>query len=257
MPHDAYYANVLRQKALNHMSSGELQLALTAAEKSIQYSLKSLPVNPLADTGGVDAQALFDWALGLMSRGMVHRHLKHFEQAEEDLDLAEIAMLVIQTQFPMPENLSAYALIRHNRSNLRSDMRNFHGAGEDATVAIEIRRQLATSDPGERDLLAGSLKGRSGVFLVIGPASFALRDAEEAVAIRRSALAPTADPANRQTFAMTLYSLALAYERSEEKMAAREAIKEAIGILTELSAKFKVPSVETDLRLCRVLAARI
>lgn len=252
MMHDAYKANLFRSRVLNRLNSGDYAGALTAADEAIAYAAASLPRDPTADNESVDAQALFDWAMGLKERGVALRHLEEFERSVRDLDTAERVMQRILLQFPMHENWSALAHIFHARCSSRLKMNDFHAAGRDATFAIQIRRRLAEKDLDENNLLAGTLKTRATAFLLLQNLPLAVQDATEAVAIRRRALPPHPDPKERQVFAMTLYSLAQVLAATDTQ-AACAAIKEAIEILDSLAQRSRTAVLEGDVAMCRAL----
>jgi tetratricopeptide (TPR) repeat protein len=257
MAHDAYVANLLRLRVWNHLESLQIDEALVAADKAIAYAALSLPRNPLAGSGAVDAQALFDWAVGLEMRGITHRHRNDISRSMQDLNDAEKAMMLILAQFPMDENYSALAQIFHNRGNSRLTAGDASGAAHDATQAIKIRRKLANRNRNEAELLAGTLKARSDAFLREGQRTAALEDATEAVSIRREALPANPDPKHRHTFAMTVYTLAATQADAGDARGACESVREAITVLEEILHRHPSPTAQQDLSTCRALEKRI
>ncbi|HUS10784.1 MAG TPA: hypothetical protein VMZ30_09985 [Pyrinomonadaceae bacterium] len=239
MSHDAYKANLLRMKVTNLGDANQLPQALAAAEQAIAYPAASLPSDPMADDSAVDAQALFDWAVGLEIRGIVFRRMGDFAKSIFDFDRAELTLRRILLQFPMQENYAALARILHNRANTYLAIPEALAGGKDLTNAIIIRRKLATGDAEELDLLAGSLAARSSAFLLIGELDYALTDALEAVKIRRAEMPQVPDVHQRRTFAKTLRTLAIAQQASRKSGDACQSIKEALGLLSELPAHVK------------------
>lgn len=237
MAHDAYRANLLRLTVATLRDTNQLPQALVAAEQAIAYPAKSLPRDPMADNSAVDAQALFDWAVGLESRGIVYRVLGDLVKSLFDFDRAESTLRRIIVQFPMDENHAALARILHNRANTYLITPDARAAGQDLTNAIRIRRKLAARDAEERDLLAGSLAARSSAFLLIGELAYSLTDALEAVKIRRAELPKVPDVYQRRTFAKTLRTLAIAQRASKKSGDACQSINEALGLLSELPAQ--------------------
>lgn len=258
MQHDAYRANILRQKVSNLIADGKHRQALTAADEAVAYPLASLPQDPLNAVDDIDAQAAFDWALGLMQRGVACRCLGKHARGRESFDRAERMIAILRMQHPMDENSAAHALVLNNRANLRSDAGDLPGALADLTSAIDIRRELAGRDPDERERLAGSLKNRSGVLVLLGQLGAAVTDVKDAVAIRRRRMIATADPTKRHLFAMTLYSYAHALAQSGEKTEAAQALGEAIQILERMQiTKRSWPAMEADLETCRQLLSSL
>jgi tetratricopeptide (TPR) repeat protein len=255
--HDAYRASLLRQRAMNLLSSSGESAALAAAVEAIEYPALSLPSDPLADTETIDAQAFFDWACALETRGIVYRHMRRFQESLGDLDNAEVALQRILVQYPMAENFSALAMIHHHRGNTRSEIADPLGAGRDFTIAIQLRRKLAEKDPEEADLLAGSLKARAPMFLLIGKREFAMKDATEAVSLRREALPLSPDWGQRHVFAMTLYTMAHVAHACGEKETAAEALVEALKILKELDGPTAPAVLRKDREMCEALGKLI
>lgn len=234
MSHDAYKANLLRLKVANLRDGQQLAKALAAAEHAIAYAAKSLPADPMADDSAVDAQALFDWALGLETRGIVFRMMGDIKKSIFDFDRAESTLRRILVQFPMRENYAALARILHNRASTYLVIGDGLASGKDLSHAIIMRRRLATGDSEESDLLAGSLAARSSAFLLVGEQEYALTDALEAVKIRRDEMPQTPDVHQQRTFAKTLRTLAVAQRASRKSADACRSIKEALGLVSDL-----------------------
>jgi tetratricopeptide (TPR) repeat protein len=253
MAHDAFRANFLRSQASALLEAGNLSGALGAAEKAIEYAAASLPSLPLANSASCDAQALFDWAVALEMKGIVMRHSGELQRSLKALSTAHEAMARILPQFPMAENYAAMARILHHRSNTRLALTDLEGAGGDATMAIRLRRQLNKADSNEADLLAGSLKMRSSIFLQLRQNDFALRDITESVAMRRSALPSTPDFEQQKVFAMTIYSLALVQRACGQIQESCTSVSEAICLLEELLSQRTWAAAEHDIELCRIL----